>query len=117
MPAILVWGKEFWLEKDPAVNTPYLAVIGKDTGNTSISWSSVHEMKVVATRYGVPEAMWPIYEGCETEADIPLAEVCARSKALHERLETVWNDDLATDHWTNFVMARLREGYSFFIMP
>lgn len=117
MPAILVWGKDFWLEQDPAVKTPYLAVVGNDTGNTSISWSSVSEMKALAARHGVPELMWPVYEGCEAEADIPLDEACTRSKALHEKLEAIWTDDLANDHWTNFVMGRLRDGYSFFIMP
>lgn len=117
MPGFLVYGKGF--RREPALSLSgetFEEVKGVDGGFESISWSSVSEMTALGALHDVPESMWPIYD-CEIEAEIPLADACTRSRALHHKLASIWTDELANDPWFSFIMKLLWQGHSFFIMP
>ena len=118
MPATLVFGKGFRIEQSVLPSgEEYTEVLGIDGGQEPISWASVTEMEEVTARYGIGAELWPIYRGCEIEAEIPLEDAEIRSSKLRTALAKIGDDALRGNYWLSAVLRILQGGNSFFIMP
>ena len=94
----------------------YQAVVGVDGGYTTISWSSVAEMRALAEQHGVGEQLWPVYEDSDIEAQVPLEDAERRSAELRAALERVDPRVVEGDYWLGLIWRLLRDGNAFFVM-
>ncbi len=118
MPATLVWGKGFVMRPSSTpLGREVDEVFGIEGGYEPISWSSVTRIEDLTAQHGVNRELWPVYEGLESNTDIPLDQAQELSRQLLEALENIDPTIIEDDHWLQLIVRLLREGNSFFIMP